>query len=51
MDDWFNTGRICDYCGVNIDTTDLEVLEFFHRECWKEYRKRGKTYPMPAHLG
>jgi hypothetical protein len=32
--DLFNQGRICKYCGVNMDTTDLESLKFLHGKCW-----------------
>ncbi len=27
--DLFNCGRICKYCGINMDTADLEYLNFF----------------------
>ena len=42
-------GRICDYCGINIDIPWLDVLKFFHEDCWKQYRKDGKMYPMPKY--
>jgi hypothetical protein len=42
-------GRICDYCGINIDIPWLDLLRFFHEDCWKQYRKDGKTYPMPEY--
>jgi hypothetical protein len=42
-------GRICDYCGINIDIPWLDVLKFFHEDCWKQYRKDGKIYPMPKY--
>ncbi len=44
-----NKGRICDYCGVNIDIPWLNVLRFFHEDCWKDYRKDGKLYPLPKY--
>src|SRR2546421_12213101 len=46
-DDLFNCGRICKYCGINIDTGDLESLKFFHGTCWQEYRKNNELYPFP----
>ncbi|HJU34035.1 MAG TPA: hypothetical protein VJ695_02830 [Nitrososphaera sp.] len=42
-------GRICDYCGINIDIPWLDILKFFHEECWKKYRKADKLYPMPKY--
>jgi hypothetical protein len=42
-------GRICDYCGINIDIPWLDVLKFFHEDCWKQYRKDRKMYPMPKY--
>jgi hypothetical protein len=42
-------GRICNYCGINIDIPWLDVLKFFHEDCWKQYRKDGKLYPMPKY--
>ena len=44
--DLFDCGRICKYCGVNMDTTDLESLKFLHGKCWEEYRKNGELYPL-----
>jgi hypothetical protein len=44
-----NNGRICDYCGINIDIPWLDILMFFHEECWKHYRKDGKLYPLPKY--
>jgi hypothetical protein len=41
--------RICKYCGWNMDEPDLEVLSFFHQDCWKNYRKDGLVYPMPKY--
>lgn len=49
--DLFNCGRICKYCGINMDTTDLESLEFFHKTCWEEYRKNKEVYPFPENFG
>ena len=40
-------GRICDYCGINMDIPWLDILIFFHEDCWKQYRKDGKLYPLP----
>ena len=48
--DLFNCGRICKYCGVNMDTIDLEGLKFLHATCWQEYRKDGELYPFPKNL-
>ena len=42
-------GRICDYCGINIDIPWLDILKFFHEDCWKKYRKDDKIYPMPKY--
>jgi hypothetical protein len=39
--------KICDYCGWNIEEQDLEILHFFHSDCWKDYRKDGLLNPMP----
>jgi hypothetical protein len=44
-----NNGRICDYCGINIDIPWLDILMFFHEECWKYYRKDDKLYPLPKY--
>jgi hypothetical protein len=41
--------RLCKYCGWNVDEPDLEVLSFFHQDCWKNYRKEGLLYPMPKY--
>jgi hypothetical protein len=49
--DLFTRGRICKYCGINIDTADLESLEFFHETCWQEYRKSNEVYPFPENVG
>ena len=35
-------GRICKYCGVNMDTKDIESLRFFHADCWQQYRKNNE---------
>ena len=40
--------RMCKYCGWNIDEPDLEILNFLHSDCWKEYRKDNLVYPMPG---
>ena len=40
--------RICKYCGWDMDESDIEILIFFHSDCWKEYRKDGLLYPMPG---
>jgi hypothetical protein len=44
--------RICKYCGWDMDESDIEILIFFHSDCWKEYRKEyrkdGLLYPMPG---
>ncbi|HKG42184.1 MAG TPA: hypothetical protein VKA98_08605 [Nitrososphaeraceae archaeon] len=42
--------RICKYCGWDMDESDVEILIFFHSDCWKEYRKDGLLYPMPGHV-
>jgi hypothetical protein len=42
-------GRICDYCGINMDIPWLDILMFFHEDCWKKYRKDDKIYPMPKY--
>jgi hypothetical protein len=39
--------KLCEYCGWNIEEQDLEILSFFHCDCWKEYRKDGLLHPMP----
>lgn len=44
--DLFNCGHVCKYCGVNMDTTDLESLKFLHMTCWQEYRKNGESHPF-----
>jgi hypothetical protein len=44
-----NPKRICKYCGWDMDEPDLEVLSFFHRDCWKDYRIDGLVYPMPKY--
>jgi hypothetical protein len=47
---YINNKRICNYCGWNMDETDIEILIFFHSDCWKEYRKDGLVYPMPENV-
>jgi len=42
-------GRICDYCGINIDIPWSDILMFFHEDCWKQYRKDNKPYPLPRY--
>jgi hypothetical protein len=42
--------RICKYCGWDMDESNIEILIFFHSDCWKEYRKDGLLYPMPEHV-
>jgi hypothetical protein len=42
--------RICKYCGWDMDESNIEILIFFHSDCWKEYRKDGLVYPMPEHV-
>lgn len=42
--------RICKYCGWDMDESDIEILIFFHSDCWKEYRKDGLLYPMPGYV-
>ena len=49
--DLFNCGRICKYCGINVDTTNLENLKFFHGTCWQEYRKHNEVDPFPENVG
>ena len=44
-----NKGRICDYCRINIDIPWHDILIFFHEDCWKQYRKDGKPYPLPKY--
>jgi hypothetical protein len=46
--DLFNQGRICDYCGANQDSKDIDSLRFLHADCWKRYRLEGKKYRIPA---
>ena len=50
LTNYFKGKRICRICGINIDIKDLELLKFFHQDCWQEYRKAGLTYEMPAHV-
>ena len=45
--DLFNCGRICKYCGTNMDTIDIESLRFLHSTCWQHYRKNAEVYPFP----
>jgi hypothetical protein len=33
-----------------MDEPDLEILGFFHSDCWKMYRADGLLYPMPKSL-
>ena len=51
MENYFEGSRICKYCGINMDTKDLDILWFFHNTSWQEYRKNGEVYPMPKHEG
>jgi hypothetical protein len=46
---YFTGGRICDYCAINMDIKDMDILFFFHGTCWQQYRKDGKHYPMPRY--
>lgn len=36
---------------INMDTTDLESLKFFHETCWEQYRKNNEVYPFPENFG
>jgi hypothetical protein len=42
--------RICKYCGWDMDERDLDILNFFHSDCWIEYRRDGLLYPMPENV-
>ena len=44
-----HNGRICEYCGINIDIPWIDILKFFHQDCWKQYRRDGRLYPMPKY--
>jgi hypothetical protein len=44
-----DSGKICDYCGINIDIPWLDILKFFQRICWKQFRKDGKLEPLPKY--
>jgi len=39
--------KLSEYCVWDIEEQDLEILSFFHCDCWKEYRKDGLLNPMP----
>lgn len=47
----WQSGRICKYCGINMDIPYLDILYEIHGVCWQQYRKNGEKYPMPAHVG
>jgi hypothetical protein len=51
LEDLWIGGRICNYCGVNMDSPHVDEVRFFHETCWQEYRKAGRLYPMPKYAG
>jgi hypothetical protein len=51
LDILFDGERLCKFCGINIDIPWLDILEFIHGDCWKEYRRKGLLYPMPKYVG
>jgi hypothetical protein len=32
--------KICPFCGINTAIDDIDILEFFHDNCWIEFRKK-----------
>jgi hypothetical protein len=36
--------KICPFCGINTAIDDIDILEFFHDNCWIEFRKND--YPI-----
>ena len=42
--------KICPFCGINTSIDDIDILEFFHRHCWIEFRKKGIPDKIPDNL-
>ena len=42
--------KICPFCGINTAIDDIDILEFFHRHCWIEFRKKGIPDKIPDNL-
>lgn len=42
--------KICPLCGINTEIDDIEILDFFHSDCWIEFRKKGIPYKEPDNI-
>ena len=42
--------KICPFCGINTAIDDIDILEFFHDNCWIEFRKRGIPDKIPDNI-
>ncbi len=49
-DDNDDKSKICPFCGINTSIDDIDILEFFHRHCWIEFRKKGIPDKIPDNL-
>jgi hypothetical protein len=45
-----NKSKICPFCGINTAIDDIDILEFFHDNCWIEFRKRGIPDKIPDNI-
>ena len=42
--------KICPFCCINPSIDDIDILEFFHRHCWIEFRKKGIPDKIPDNI-
>ena len=43
-----DSGRIA-ITAASIDIPWLDILKYFHEDCWKQFRKDGKLDPLPKY--
>jgi hypothetical protein len=42
--------KICPFCGINTAIDDIDILEFFLRTCWSEFRTNGIPDMIPDNI-
>jgi hypothetical protein len=42
----YDKSKICPFCGINTTIDDIDILEFFHDNCWIEFRKKGIPFQI-----
>ena len=42
--------KICHLYSINTTIDDIEILDFFHSDCWIEFRKTGIPYKEPDNI-